>query len=305
MQLPHDWASLIKDWERALKAENKSDRTIGIYTTAARDFGLWVNREDDIAPDEAGTHEVRDFVAHLIERTSPGNANTNYRALQQWFKFLIIEDEIETSPMVNMKPPYVPEKPVPIVPDDLLKRVLETCKGKDFQSRRDTALVRIFFDTGARLSEIANLTLDDIDFNVDAVRVVGKGSKERVVPFSPNTGTALSRYLRARKSHKLSEHERVWLGIKNRGPMTPNGIGQMLRRRGREVGVEAEMGRHLHAHLGRHAASHHWQANGGSESDLMLVMGWTSPQMPKRYGKSAAVERAHASARKLRLGDRF
>jgi integrase/recombinase XerC len=179
MQLPDDWTGLIRDWSRALQAENKSKRTIGIYTTAARDLGCWLNREDETAAGDVGAREVRDFVAHLVETTSPGNANTNYRALQQWFKFLIIEDEVEAHPMADMKPPHVPEKLVPIVPDDLLKRVLEACSGKDFVSRRDTALIRIIFDTGARLAEIANLSLDDLDFNVDAVQVLGKGGKAR------------------------------------------------------------------------------------------------------------------------------
>lgn len=72
----------------------------------------------------------------------------------------------------------------------------------------------------------------------------------------------------------------------------------MLRRRGREAGVNEALGRNLHAHLGRHFVAHHSQAEGLGEGDLMLIMGWNSPQMPKRYGKSAATDRAHAAARR-------
>lgn len=300
------WEPLIRDWSRALRAENKSPRTISIYTSAARQLGSWAaDLAQPPAPGDVDHRVVRDFIAHRVETTSPGNANTEYRALQQWFKFLVNEDEMDQHPMANMKPPHVPEQPVPVVPDDLLKRILATCEGKDFISRRDTALIRLIFDTGARLSEVANLTVDDVDLGTDVIHVVGKGRKARAVPFSPKTGQAISRYLRVRAKHKHAENARLWLGDRNRPPVGSNGVLLMLRRRGDAIGIKGELGRNLHAHLGRHAAAHHWQAAGGSEGDLMLVMGWSSPQMPRRYGKSAATERAHAAARKLRLGDRI
>lgn len=72
-----------------------------------------------------------------------------------------------------------------------------------------------------------------------------------------------------------------------------------------QAGVNEALGRNLHAHLGRHSASHEWLAAGGSEGDLMRIMGWKSAQMPRRYGASAADERAHAAVRKMRLGERF
>jgi integrase/recombinase XerC len=300
------WEPLVRDWSRALRAENKSPRTIDIYTSAARLLGTWAAKlPEPPAPGEIGVRHVRDFIAHRVETTSPGNANTEYRALQQWFKFLVNEDEIDQHPMANMKPPHIPEQQVPVIPDDLLRQVLDTCTGKDFTSRRDTALIRLIFDTGARLAEVANLTVDDVDLRTDVIHVVGKGGKARAVPFGPKTGRAITRYLRVRAQHRHADTSRLWLGDRNRPPLGSNGILQMLRRRGNAIGIQGELGRNLHAHLGRHAVSHHWQAAGGSEADLMLLMGWTSPQMPRRYGKSAATERAHAAARKLRLGDRI
>lgn len=149
------------------------------------------------------------------------------------------------------------------------------------------------------------LTLDDVDLTVDVIHVVGKGSKPRSVPFSAKTGKAISRYLRVRAKEDRADEHALWLADRNRGPLKANGIKIMLRKRGRAAGVNEQLGRNLHAHLGRHSVAHHWQAHGGNEGDLMLVMGWSTPQMARRYGQSAATERAHASARRMRLGDRL
>jgi integrase/recombinase XerC len=109
----------------------------------------------------------------------------------------------------------------------------------------------------------------------------------------------LTRYLRARKRHSQSELPALWLGSTGQGRLFHNGMRAMLSRRAAEAGIG-----HVHPHMFRHAFAHYWQAEGGNDSDLMRIMGWKSREMLLRYGASAADERAHASARRLRLDDR-
>lgn len=222
-----------------------------------------------------------------------------YKALQQFFRYLEDEEEIARHPMQRIRQPTTPKKLVPVVADDELTALLATCAGKTFLDRRDTALIRLLLDTGARLSEITNLDLDDVNLRRDLVKVRGKGNKERAIPFGEKTGQALTRYLRVRAKHKGANLSALFLAERGRSPPAADGVKTMLRRRGEEAGISR-----MHAHRFRHTLAHEWQLNDGNQTDLMAIMGWDSPEMLRLYGSSAAAIRAQSSHRKFGLGNR-
>lgn len=201
--------------------------------------------------------------------------------------------------MERMRPPLIPEKPVEVLPDDQLRKLLKVCNGRDFAGRRDAAIIRMLFDCGIRRAELAGLLVDDVDLDRDLVTVFGKGRRPRTVPMSPRTGQAVDRYLRARAGHPHAQRPELWLGNQNRGPLGYDGVGQMLERRSRQAGL----GR-INPHQLRHTSVDAWLRNGGSEGDAMLLYGWKSRQMLSRYASSTADERAREAYRRMAPGDR-
>jgi site-specific recombinase XerD len=291
---------LAKSWLKALKSDNKSENTVRIYLHAVRLAGEWAYRQDEpLEPSDITKDQVREYMAELIERTSASNAHNNYRCLRTFFNFLVAEEEITVSPILGTKPPFVPEKPTPIVTLDVMTAMLDTCKGKSFVERRDMAILRVLWDTGGRLAEVSYLKLDNVDLDTDGIWVHGKGRRDRYIPIAPKTSLALTRYLRVRDAHRQAALPALWLGSTGQGALTHAGIKAVLIRRAREANVG-----HIHPHMFRHSLAHYWQLNEGNETDLMRIMGWKSREMLARYGESAAKERAYATARNLALGDR-
>lgn len=299
--LHRHWSALLRDWQRALRADGKSDATLRIHLTAVRHLVAWLIAEDELceAGDVSRSH-IRGLVAHLIDTRSAATANTNYRALRPFFKWLVNEEVITRSPMENTKQPKVAEKPIPVIPDHEMRRLLAGCSGRSFLARRDEAIFRVLLDTGIRRAELVGLTVADVDMDFDFIRVTGKGGTMRTVPFGVKTDQALTRYLRLRAKQKLEHLPALWLGAQNHGPLSLVALGHMVTRRGDQAGIAG-----LHPHRFRHTWAHTFRKLGGNDSDLKRLGGWRSDAMLTRYGASAADERAHEAHRRLGIGERF
>ncbi|MEU6699855.1 tyrosine-type recombinase/integrase [Pseudonocardia sp. NPDC046786] len=305
-----DLRELADDYLRHVEATGKSPQTLAYYRRALAELFRFLELHSlPTGSDQVNRRELERFIVWLSNRESrrdPGRGISRqtvigyYRALRTFWAWMVtIEEELDRSPFERMRAPRPEYKPVPILQDDELQALIAACRGNTFAARRDLAIIRFLMDTGVRRSEIHGLTVRDLDFKLMVATVTGKGNRQRMVPFGNRTAEALRRYLRARRRHPFAaETEALWLG--RVGPLQKHGIRDIIRRRADDAGVP-----NVHLHRFRHTASHLFMANGGQETDLARLNGWTSTAMAARYGASAAEERAIAAHRRAALGDRF
>lgn len=276
-----------------LESINKAPTTITAYCLAVSQLGEHLRNEGlPTDPRKVKREHLTGFILHLQRPIEAGGrglsaqtALQRYQSLRQFFKFLEESSDINETPMAKMRPPQVPEKMVPVIGLEDLKKMMKTVAGKDFESRRDKAIFSVFIDVGIRVAEMAGMVVEDLDLDARDITVLGKGRRPRRLRIVKETRTDLLRYLEARSHHPHASDLALWIG--KRGRMTDNGIRQMVRRRQEEVGLSP-----IHPHMFRHTFMHTYLLNGGSEGDLVRIAGWNSRQMLDRYGKSVASERA-------------
>jgi len=292
--------SLTDSWLTSLESANKSPRTIRTYLEAAGLLTDFLERTGmPTALANIKREHIEAFMVAELKRTSPTSASIRYRALQQFMKWAVAEGEVEVSPMANMTSPRVPEDPPPVISPDTLRALLKACEGTRFEDRRDMAIVRLFLDTGMRRSELANLKVEDVDFRTRVAEVLGKGGRHRACQFGAKTAQAIDRYVRARARHRLADLPDLWLGLA--GPVTDNGLAQIVKKRSRR----AEIDERMNLHRFRHTYAHEALAAGLEGEDLMALAGWRSRTMLTRYGASMRAERAREAYKRLSLGDRL
>lgn len=288
---------LLPSFQRHLRAENKSPRTVTSYTEAVRRLHDFLAAKGmPLAVGSITREHVEAFMEDQLSRLAASSARSRYASLRQFFRWVVEDGERTDSPMPP-RPPNVPEQPVPVLSEEELRALLRVAdKDASFYGRRDAAILRLFIDSGARLSEVANLTVEDVNLDAGTVRFLGKGGRMRLNPLGSKTIRSLDRYLRARG--EVPGAGNLWLG--RSGRLTSFGIAEMVKRRAAQAGIGT-----IHVHQLRHSAAHYLRLAGADDDAVLRLMGWRDRSMLHRYGASAAEERAREVHRRLSPGDRL
>ena len=280
--------NLLRSFNLALRAMNRSPKTQETYQDAATQFISFIESRGMPSPSNIKREHVEAFLVHLLEdrKLASSTVNNRYRGLQAFFKWMLDEGDIKESPMARMTPPQITENPPDVLKEDELSRLLAICeKGREFEDRRDAAILRVFIDTGARLAEVTNLKLGDVDLDSGLLQVLGKGRRPRILSIGNRTTRAIDRYIRVRSQRRDASTDILWLGRgggkRSGAAMTTSGIRKVVWRRAEEAGLG-----HIHPHQLRHSWAHDWLATPGNmEGDLMHLAGWKSRTMLSRYAR--------------------
>ncbi len=185
-----------------------SPNTVKAYKQDLIEFSDFIFKEYNISePEKANFYQIRSWVVHLLENSNKTTSvNRKISTLKTFFHFLYKEGIISENPLSKLISPKNSKKLPVFVDKSSMNTILdENMYSDDFKGIRDRTIIEILYATGMRLSELINLTDNDIDIESQTIKVLGKRNKERIIPFSPYINKVINIYLERRDSEGISK----------------------------------------------------------------------------------------------------
>jgi len=238
---------------------------------------------DDVSPRDVDLYVLRGWLGSIARVRSPATVMRKVAAVRTFFRYLVRRGLAPKNPAAELANPKL-RRPLPTLVDvDAAKQIVETPQARDAESLRDRAILELLYASGLRVSELAGLNLEDVDLVNLSVRVLGKGNKERVVPFGHPCADALQAWLAAR--HEL-RHPRT--GAQDARALFLSTRGNRINVRKiqylvHEYGALGAGRADLHPHALRHSCATHMLGGGADLRAIQEMLGHSSLSTTQRY----------------------
>jgi integrase/recombinase XerC len=299
---------LIQHYADHLRNErNLSAHTLRNYLSDLAQFRQFlIERELCLAGEKSvdvrkvDIHVVRAYLAALTKDRKKSSIGRKLAALKSFFRYLVTTHHIDKDPLLLINSPKQ-EKPLPkfLSVDDVFQ-LLGNIKLKSALDIRDRAILEVFYSTGIRVSELVGLNWSDVDFQLGIVRVLGKGSKERIVPIGKMALDALRDYsVEVRKKWNLPCKGENPVFLNNRGGrITTRSVARLVEKHLKEVGIAVKVS----PHGLRHTFATHLLNSGADLRVIQEMLGHASLSTTQRYTHlnldqlTAVYDKAHPRA---------
>jgi site-specific recombinase XerD len=283
--------SLSKGYLLQCRTENKSPKTISGYEMVLRNFIWYCNQQNYPQVQKLTSVHVKHFFWYLASEphrwnsTSPtANKEVNstttatyFRRLRTFFNWLEREELIIENPFKHLKTPKVDNKIIQALTPAEIERLFKVCSGKSALDFRNKTILCVLLDTGLRISEINNLTIDDVNLDDGSILVKrGKGGKQRIVRIGNKAQKALWRYISV---YRNGNSNRLFLNRSGES-LDLDGMKILIRRLGEKAKVR------VHPHQLRHTFAISFLRAGGDVFSLQYLLGHSTLQMTQRYLQS-------------------
>ena len=190
-----------------------SKNTVKAYETDIKGFIKWINKNNKQSLLNIKESSVNQYISYLFSlKLKSSSVNRKISSLKSFYLFLLKKKLIRHSPFSEViSPKQEKYLPASMSESEVEKLLNSPDTSKDIE-QRDKAMIEMLYATGMRISELVNLKITDIDMNRSVIKVMGKGSKERLIPFGESASEALFNYLKIRKDSSSKE-----VFISNRG----------------------------------------------------------------------------------------
>ena len=289
-----DLGYFISVHQKFAAAENKSPRTIEGTLAAVCDFDRFLKSPDDISGIQA--EDLRRYIRHLqsrqkwsthptIKKThgnlSPHAVATYVRTVRAFFSWLTREGFLIENPFISIKPPKTPHKIVPTLTSEEAKMFFKAIPQDDDKGYRDFAFLLTLYGTGLRLTELTNLRTEDVNLDSAQIKVLGKGSKERVVSMSARVYKTLFKFYKTWRPQVESPYFFI---DRNGKPPSRFVIAHRMKTYFLKSGISDKK---CTPHTLRHSFSVQFLRNGGDIFSLQKILGHSSLDMTRHYAELA------------------
>jgi integrase/recombinase XerD len=261
------WLPIFLDYLAVEKGLAKN--SLSAYQTDLRHFGHWLADQKSELERVQRIHIVHYFQALRSAGISARSVARALAAIRGLFRFLVAEKHLRHDPTENIENPKLwttlPKSMAPAEVDALLRAPdRATADGL-----RDAAMLELLYATGLRVSELIHVKIEDLVMDAGFLRTIGKGSKERIVPFGDSARDAIVAYTEHGRSN-FDKHADPHLFLSNRGrPMSRQAFWMKIVRYARQAGITA----HISPHVLRHAFATHLLENGADLRSVQMMLG--------------------------------
>lgn len=243
-------SNLIRKYQRYLKLEKGySPNTLDAYIRDVDKLLKFLSDEEK-TPQEAKLEDIENFAATVCDLGIGARSLARILSgVRQFYRFLVLDGYMEADPTELLESPKQPQHLPEVLSTaevDILERAIDLSK---WEGHRNRAIIEVLFSCGLRVSELTHLKLSNLYREEQFVRVMGKGSKERLVPISPKALQELDYWFADRNQMKIKEGEEDYVFLNRRGAhLTRTMILIMIKNYARDAGIKKTISPHTLRH---------------------------------------------------------
>ncbi|MEM8843427.1 MAG: site-specific tyrosine recombinase XerD [Pseudomonadota bacterium] len=248
-----------------------SENTLSAYRNDLLNLVKWLGKSKTSIADAKHEDLLEYFAFRVSKGMQPRSGARLLSSIRRFYKYQIRQGLLEVDPAEKIEFPKLGRQLPEVLTEDDVEKLLGAPNIHKAQGIRDRTMLEVLYACGLRVSELINLQLHQINIRAGVIRIIGKGNKERLVPFGEQAGEWLERYLDQARPALLKEgHDCSVLFISNRGlGMTRQAFWHVIKRHAKAVGID----KHLSPHTLRHAFATHLLNHGADLRVVQMLLG--------------------------------
>ena len=253
-----------------------SENTIKSYKNDLKKFENYIKKQIN----NINENDIKNYIKYLNkENDDTKTISHNISTLRSFYKFLLIEKKVKNNPMEYIELPKIRKSLPKTLSIEEIDKLLDI-KLKDAFSYRNKAMLELMYSSGLRVSELVNVNIHDIDTSNCIIRIMGKGSKERIVPLGDYAINYLELYLKEYREKLVKKEMNDYLFLNNHGKkMTRQGFFKILKQLAKEKNIKTEFS----PHTLRHSFATHLLNGGADLRSIQEMLGHESISTTQIY----------------------